>query len=717
MSNNVNTRFVVPEHESLIGMMLSNEPQDMKKLLIMLQGCQIHDNDFKKAFDISFKILSNSRQNQGIEVFKKIIKIIRKLRLPSRLKINRFIWTCESFREMVKIFPKSATGHDYVAESIFSMVTNNNQFITDNFDNIRIQDDITLTDCVDSFDPLLQDQSITLYCLKYLEHIFDSNIGYTYDTHILNQLPEQKAAMSSFDYLVLCFNAVLRIIKYKLINPDYHNTAMERQFGVTFWKGVDVVWISGILIQDRINENLIEITDQLKQFNGSPIKNALFYQDLKHNRDKGLKMLARLTSYTKTIDLDMVVQLSYNHLQFLINTRNDRMMTRIILAFSYQNKVYLKKSPVPRIILSLLFGETIPVHVKFDAMRLLISHGLIDEFQKLDNNVAVLKNYIINDTTKLKEVSALHLIDMMVELTGSEIMLDRDVQEFCAYRVPEFSQQYIDILNCFLEKADSIKNNMIHDLGKMIQGSALIIRNLPLLGKNASSYLPGVLGFVETICDTEKYLNHGLHGVLENTGQDGVLENVDQDGVLENAGQDGVLENTGQDGVLENAGQDGVLENASQNMEVMKIFNTLKEQYIDNITPSITHLINALKHENNIIIDRNSEKIMKNLLNIEIDPGIKVIDSIPQDLMDVITYELVANPYFIANKFKTLPDNELQLIDRKTFLLISRSKQHPFTREYVDATSLEEFNNTDEILERRQNIRKKLEALYAGPGP
>ena len=105
-----------------------------------------------------------------------------------------------------------------------------------------------------------------------------------------------------------------------------------------------------------------------------------------------------------------------------------------------------------------------------------------------------------------------------------------------------------------------------------------------------------------------------------------------------------------------------------------------------------------------IIVTKETKILLNNT-----DTKIKVINDEEDLITDVIGYQIVINPYFIKSG-----NNNYHLIDRKTYMMLIQSKINPFTREYIDKTLMDEFNESCEIIKMRDEKKNILEKIILG---
>ncbi len=600
--------------------------------ILFIFNTKSSDIMFQHVFDLYSMDLISTNQDLSILVIKKLIKLCRIIKIEKSICLTKFLWGRYGFRQMIKIFPLSITGYEYIRESIFSTITRNDNMIE------------YLEELNNTFDSLVFDLSIRNHLIKYLENIFDKNIAYTYDSSFIDT-----KKLSSYDYLILAFNILIKIIKFdqQLINEIHLQT---------FWKALNVVFIQYPFIK-----NTIEL-DIKHTFNKIQNTTTLSIDEITHLKDyqiKGVGMIQRLKNYYNTIDHQSVDEIIYQRISHPLNNKNYDLIQRLISSCTFKSSKELSSSKIVNIVLILLSNKDIPVHIKFDSIRLLFSHDLKQKYFDLrdkenEDPKTVIANYIKNDTPRLGEIKKLHLIDLMIELSETSLMSEPDIFEMYMYIIPEFIEQYVTLLQKFKDIDESIKPMVIQDIVHMYHASKFMIRNLPVLGKNGTSYIDDILSYCDAIVSTQNYLEHGE--------------------------------------------------------DTLQIFDLAKDKYIENIKLELKTMFHSMKNYN-VMLNPQSEKFITNILKMSLEKEIKVISMIPEELTDSLSCDLVTNPYFIKTS-ESENEYTLHLIDRKTLLNIAQTKTHPFTREYIDLHSLEEFNNSNDILENRIDILKKINQLY-----
>jgi hypothetical protein len=114
---------------------------------------------------------------------------------------------------------------------------------------------------------------------------------------------------------------------------------------------------------------------------------------------------------------------------------------------------------------------------------------------------------------------------------------------------------------------------------------------------------------------------------------------------------------------------------------------------------------------NNLILSSDIQNILKNklLINLEEEKiNVKIIDDIPDELTDAITFDIVLNPVFIPI---SADNRELKIVDRKTVVNILRKGTNPFTRESITKEDITKLNTTLNSIERLDDLKSKIQNL------
>lgn len=694
---------------SLTDSIISRSPNNIGELLLLLnQG--INNKEIKNFFDqYASYIASDTNRERSISVLKSLLGIIRKLS-TKRYDITSFIWSLQGFRDLIQFYPKSTNGYTAMSDSIFCTVTDKDSLIA----NIDI--------AMNAFNPLINDKQVHNALIKHINFILMDNKGYTYeDPRMMN-----KSVLSTTDFCVLMLNILIKIMKsteHDFISNDMSSVLspldlitqrnnFDQRFSDVFWTAVDTVYITTYVMCDSIDRSIRDAQDHIRSFENEEgllqRSNPNQLLAMKNHLLKGNEMITRLSQYISTIDIEYIDTSIPKLVDHIINTKNFNTLTRLISCFGNRTlkSIRIDRLILAEMVLKILKSHEVPPHNKFFAMRLVMSHNMKQHLFSLRDSTLIVTQYIMNDVQRLKEIDKLHLIDMLVELSDTTIMSSKNVLELYMYLVSDFNEQYTAILKDFLNLSEETKPDAMRDLTCMIESSALLLRNMPLLGRHSLSYLNDILSFVETICNSKQ--------ILESCTE----QTVHRDLISQN--------------------------NIASFQAALTIFDTMKTRFIEKIKPFVIALIKVLQSEYIVIIDTESERIMKNILGIDFEKEfneesnkktdqtldsesltspsqqivthtpsheIKIVSvsNVPEDLMDVIKCDLAINPYYI--KTGDEHNETLHIIDRKTVYNLYRTKIHPFTRQPIDKKIIDDFNETPCIKQLRSDALKKINLL------
>ncbi len=674
---------------------IEQSPNDIDDLLLLFsRGIDTKETEniiiFTKFFDHYATYLTLQPDKMlSVTVLKSLLGIIRNSDIK-RL-ITPFIWSFQGFRDLIQFYPNSTNGFTAMSDSIFCTVTTKNLLI------------INIDDAMHSINPLIEDPRVHDALIMHINSILTHNNGYTYENpEMINE-----SIVSTFDFCVLILCILIKIMKntkHNLLSDDklidgmltddklidgmltddklidgklsvLSSDQINERFGDIFWKAIDTVYITIYVMYDSINKTIHALQEYIRSLetnSGHESNNSAQILGARHHILKGNIMITRLSQYLSITDIKYIDTAIPKLIDHIINTKNFNTLSRLITCFGNRTirSFQVDGIMIAEMILKILKSQNVPYHNKFLVMRFVMSHNLKHEMFLLKDSALIIIHYIINDTQRLKDLDKLHLIDVLLELSDTPIISSFDVLELYMYLASDFNEQYTVIIKELLFLPDIIKIDAIRNLNNIIESSALFLRNMSLLGRHSLSYLSDILSFVETICDTKNilksYMEHSAY-------REFIYQNI-----------------------------------------VSEIFDNMRERYIEKIKPFVITLIRVLQIEYTVIIDTNSERIMKTVLNIDFDKElikIKVVssDTVPEDLMDIIKCDLAINPYYIRSGN---PHNEtLHIIDRKTVYNIYRSKIHPFTREHVDKNLIDEFNNMPHIKQLRDNALQKINSL------
>lgn len=593
-------------------------------------------------------------KNIASEVLNILLDLIAKLNNNKKYEFTNFIWSLQGFRNLISSLHRQINGYQYQRNSIFKTVMAIGKINTN------------IDEKLQCFKNLIDDNKITDDLIKYLYDIFEKNISYTYDDPSMI-VPE---TVASFDFCVLCFCFVIQLSKKYLFCDNIDKL---------LWMAINVVFLTIPIMKGR-TERSIEyrhqliknIQEEIKSDTQHAIISEKLYniQILQDDIKKGHIMLENLRKLVKYIDVIYIEQYMTNNYTILLDgaSNNMEILCRVRDYFIIKSTSYIKSSNIPNMILSIIDGNKVPVHIKFEFVKLLLSHNCKEEFFSLKNSHKIIIGYIMKDVHKLKELEKIHLIDILIGLTDNIISYHSDsliltfgidVLEMYMDMIPGFIQQYTDILEIFNESNDSTKPHMIDDITNILDVSILLVKKLPILGKYASSYINDIIMFIDTICNTKKILSDISHPNYTNT---------------------------------------------------LTIFDTVKKKYIEKIKPYMINLLASLKNYK-IILDHNAYNILSNEMNITLDKSIKMIndDHDISELSDSIKYDLIRNPYYI--KISENSDHDC-IIDRKTLISICKTNINPFNRQYITLSDIYEYNSNVDVKKKLTNLRKKLDDLY-----
>ena len=637
-------------------------------LIIFTPNAESNNQTFIKFMDEFSLRLLNTNPTLGVTVLKKLLTTVQKLTESKKISLTRFIWERKSFRLMIKHYPRSNTGKLYMTESIFS-----NMFPKD---GLLVPD---LAKVLDAFTPLFTNNDATHDLMQYIDDIFIKNIGYTYeDPSMMNQ-----SIMSTTDMCILCFVIMTKTLQSNYKDP---NTIPEYMLRI-FWEGINVVYITTHVMDRSITDSLkgcYEYLTKLQQ-NKNPSSNEKTEIDYYVRTIKnGDAMINNLNKYASNIDTQYVESLIFDNPQFtdyiIANKKYDLIQRLINDIGQTSTNILIKRSEMSKqtvcdrlskFVFIVLENQSLPVHIKFNGIRLMLSHNLKNNILAIPECENVLCKYILDDVVRLKELEHVHLTDLMIELSDTKIIKNPDIIELYMYLLSEFSDHYIQILKILLQEHDDYKPQIMMDLKTIESSLSIIIPNMTLIGKNCLSYIEDMLSFVETIA-TQPFAN-----------------------------------------------------NFADNPIIKTLFMNCKANFIAHIKPSIAKMFNDLQNICEIIITDTSHKKLCNLFGADyvnvfndyllqsIDPtnkvnkiNIKVTNlQVPNELLDVIKCDVVLNPYYVSTG-KT--NDQYHLIDRKTYYDIIRTKTNPFTREKINKDCLDNLNEQENIKLMRDNISSKL---------
>ncbi len=690
-----------------------------------LYSLHLVDNTIEAKEHVSVPHHDTGNITEGVNVLKKILKIITKLQESERLRLTKFIWSCQGFSLLATDLDLPRSGHEYMTDSIFSIISGPDYKINN------------MNQCIEYYEPMID--TILLFKIikedkwvkfvKYIEHFFDTNIGYTYDD------PSKIGPyLSTFDYCVFVLNLLTKMMK-KMVNSN--------EIIKILWKAIYVVYFQIPIMRHRIGSSINYTREEMNQ-----TKNSQKKKELNDHCHKGIIMIQKLEKKIETIDHKYINETMSNKIQNIIDDKQYDIMHGLIESYSYWSRTLIKTTGIINILYLFMSSPEVPIQIKFNATCLLLSHNLRNDFFCYKNGKKVMIDYIINDVNRLKEINKLYLIDLVIGLIETDEIVDTNVtDEFVDTNVtneivdtnvtnenvdtnvtneivddqidsialnhginimvlslltpvvdpgnpnmhmhgsktpqenmcenmdilekllcvlPGIGGQYKESLKCLsFQHRDNQK--IVNSLTRMIKTSTLMIKSLCGLGTYGLSYVDQLLEYVETIINTKKHL------------------------------------------ILEKQSQQPYEKLNSEEGNLLRTLETLEKKYIEMIKPMIEEMFNGLlRSKAKIIINKNTEKICVDMIGIKIPDDMRIIDYeiLSQEYKDVITCDLVMNPYYI-----TAGTDELFLIDRKTMLSLSETKINPFTREDMNRQMMEEFNNRPDIIEHKKKYMENIREL------
>lgn len=681
-------------HDFMLSVARNTQPNNVSFLALIIENVLfkpdiIHADIHTKKLDDFSEFMSEigtygmTDKNLAQEFIVNVIRIIRKLSKGNRYTFTSYLWSIPQIRELVDydIFGYQTTGYLYMKSphSLFSIIFSD--------DNVIIED---INNATDTFDTLINHVNKHGFLLDYLNDIFIKNIRYTYDNITDNHI------LSTFDFCVFCFNLTIKIIRtyhndFGFIMDDVINNVMhEKDILIqkmlrTFWNGVNVVFFTSYVMKIRISNTYIlcsrEVGDTITNANNNDnnlidsitVVNKI--NELKEVMAKGAIMLGRLDKYITTFDTLFIMNMIFSEYDYLILNVKYDIFSRLIDNISDKSITEISDSLMSseddaRIILSSMVHDiiksTMPKHIKYDVMRILMSHDLIYDFINV-YGIDTINQYILTYVLET-HIDVLHIVDILICLSDYDHtnrdgeIIDCEIIEYCLYLTPKFELTF-DWLSNLLKRLlgddtfaesnitesniteSNITESNIHqktqginDFQTLIKAYLMVVGKIHKLGNHALSYISDIVSFMS------KINNHGMN------------------------------------------------------------VQNLRNKLID-IMRNISH--------NTIIISNTTYDILKDNFSItkDIFDCIKVYDAakLDNDILDIITYDIAINPYYITTgKDESL---EYYLIDRKTYYHIMRCGSHPFTRENITINELELFNISSEVMLMKSKVTNKIKLL------
>jgi hypothetical protein len=598
---------------------------------------------------------SRSRsRSQAINILFIVLNMIKKLSRQSNLKLTKFIWGHQGFRDLIKYCPILMNGQTAMTTSIFCNLTIADEFMTD-IDSI-----------LECYEPMIADPTIHIDLIRYINRIFVLNNDYSFDDpRMMN-----RNNLSTMDFLVMCLGIFVKVMKSTNNVTNGHSEYVYE----CFWKMVNNAYFPLHTMYNSVTESLQYYQEQFK-LNSSD-------RTVRMTVQRGTTMVKNLSICTGIVDSEYIDNKICDLIDNLISTRDYNVLARTISSFGHRTlkNIHVSKSKLSKMVLSIL-DNNVPLHIKFDTMRFVMSHGLKKEIFLLDNSTDIFIRYILSDVIKLKELDKIHLIDMMIELSDVQsIMLNPDIIELYMFLLPDFSEQYTNILNMFLDlQTDEQKNNALNDINNIAKSCPILISKMSILGRLGLSYISDMLNFIETILNTKNIIrdlsSQPRHQDLVNSENKDNFENV------------------------------------------VKIFDEVKERHIESIQPVLLDLLHEMIDHHRVVLDGNAQRILEPFLSEQF-LGINnnkilflsdIASNCESDILDGIKCDLAINPYFI--NIGETKQGIHQLIDRKTLYNMYRTKVNPYTGEPINKKTIDEFNESIEIQKARQDVIDKINKL------
>lgn len=674
--------------DKFANLLINNAKSVGEFLTILTPNVESNNTIFIRFMDNFSNRLLNTNPTLGVTVLKTLLNTVKKLSDAKKISITRFIWERKSFRSLIKHYPRSDNGMLYMTQSIFSNVfPKDNSFVPD------------LGKMLEAYTPLFTDKDTIHDLMQYLDDVFVKNIGYTYDDPtLMNQ-----SIMSSTDLCVLCFVAMI-----KTLQSNYTDSNLIPEYMIRiFWTGINVVYITTHIMDRSISDSIRNCNSRLEQLRDIKNPNVAIKLEIANMVSaikRGDTMIKYLNQHVSTIDTKYVECFIYDKPEFIayvINNKkydlirrliNDVAQTSIEILTMRGLKIYRDKlatltyntdacrNRLARFVFTVLSDSNIPVHIKFDGMRLVLSHNLKNNILSIPNCVDILCKYILEDVGRLKELEHVHLIDLMIELSDTLIVERCDITELYMSLLPEFSEQYTNLLKLFMyEHYDDFTPQIMIDLRAVISASLLMIKNLSSIGKKGLSYIQDMLSLIKVISTTYSLIEEHEERIEKETPYDQSLYQC------------------------------------MNTQNIKNIFTDFKSTYIAQIEPTIIQMFKDIQTKCRIIITSETDRILFELFGSEYmnmfnnnSINIKIINSskVPNDLLDSIGCDVVLNPYYVVTGNDT--NKQYHLIDRKTYYGIIRLKTNPFTREVINKYSLDKLNEQDDIRAMRENVLSRL---------
>lgn len=162
-------------------------------------------------------------------------------KMDQRCRLTKIIWKFKNFRKLLqKEIPKCANGVEYETKGIFRSVYDIKLFIVNNYVDL----DIDVNHLIETFKPLIEDETIHKSLVQYFSHILKVNMTYTQENP---NFVKDKTSMPQFVFFIM------RMI-FELIN--YYNLTNLVEFVIS-------------------NQQVYELKDYMFKSDNIPIQHQL----------------------------------------------------------------------------------------------------------------------------------------------------------------------------------------------------------------------------------------------------------------------------------------------------------------------------------------------------------------------------------------------------------------------------------------------------------
>ena len=577
--------------------------------LIDLIASNHSDQQFAHTFDGYASYLATQKNWQVLET---IIRQLGRLPRAPRYQVTRFLWDRHGIRELVEYYPVQRSGAD-IGATIFGMVTDD--------DMLDYQGVDSAIECFSAFAENYNELRITRALLAHISQIYEINTGYTYSDVRL------APSLSRFDYMIVCFGVMVKVIRFT------HNTSYE-QCARVFWQGIGVVYSTLFHIRETARSDLT-----------NPANNYA----LAHTKH----MLVTLGQYITILGCTYVDTLICQTIKYAIRTKRYGDLLRCVAQFSMRASIEFDPCIVCDIIARLI-GSRVPMHIKYDSIRLLVSHGMVARYTAIHENHPITKQYIL-EYSRQPNMPVFHLLDLVDAMHGCEQIFDAEVIEQYMLGFTPIVDRYNQLIQLYVPDRS---NRAVRDDLDLVYGSAIKLFD-------ASTRLA-------------RYLKCHITPIIEYAGHLIEMGNIILPVCSKYSRQ-----------LAESVAR---LVGMAGKIMVTRATYTVLQGIVDMASGEYTVRI----YDDNVDMARGYE--------VKLCDERERVD--PDDLLDAISCDLVTDPYYIKSS------DQLHLVDRKTILRLCETKKNPFTREPLDRESVEQFNTSPCMIEARVQIQAKLDRLY-----